>query len=123
MKAKDYKYERLSESDACLALLTGIIRLKPKGKVYHAANYVLTYEQDLHSNKPIVLVLEDKKQSFKCTGTFTFESTTVTVSKAPNNGPPNFAKAKSGLRQMLAAIVLHDYAQVTYQRCANHETE
>lgn len=112
MKAKDYKYERLCESDACMALASGIARLTPKGKVYHAANYVLTYTYTGNTNDPIVITLEDKKRSFKCTVTFGLFTNSITVSKAPNNGPPNFAKAKSGLRQMLAAIVLYDYAQV-----------
>lgn len=112
MKNRDYKYERLCESDACMALACGIVRLVPKDKVYHAANYILTYTQSGNIDEPIVIVLEDKKQSFKCTVTFGSEVNSIRVTPGPDGVESNYSKAKSGLRQMLAAIVLYDYAQV-----------
>lgn len=112
MKAKEYKYERLCESDACMALGSGIARLTPKGKVYHAANYVLHYTQSGNINEPIVITLEDKKQSFKCVITFGTFTTSISVTKGADGIEPNYSKAKSGLRQMLAAIVLYDHAQM-----------
>lgn len=116
MKSKDYKYDRLSEEDACRALAFGIIRLEPKASVYRAANYILTYKSEqLGYCRRVLMVLEDKKKTFKCTFTFEdegfqFSSSVVVETPGDDDTEPKYFKSKSGLRQMLAAIVLFDYA-------------
>lgn len=122
MKPRDYKYERLSEESVCDALANGIVKLAPRQMVYHAANYILTYNdaQLGQGDTNISLVLEDKKKTFHCLisikTSVLYTSTEIKITNVINpDSPPNYTKAKSGLRQMLAAIVLFDYADIQSQ--------
>lgn len=104
-----FKYERVSDKDACDAFVHAILKLTPKHSLYRSANYIMEItKKETFLGVETNFALTDIKGTFKYVSVF--ESHGVSFVSA-DNGTVDYGKLKSLLRRMISAIPLTDYSK------------